>query len=390
MPTISALHLMTGAGLVQRRGQTVVVVDDAAGPDGFADAVLQDCRLLSGRELVRRLARHVLGAESSAPIRLGVVTTAGGTPLAFLYGDVELRTDADVVSGADFATGIEVALGEVSSLVLAPGGSDDRGDPRTDLAEGVVAASGFALDLLPVDSPEVGGEIRLIELHGSPVTRPLPIDAEARDEAGESVTAEEVDESEEAAAPETDEHADDPEGAAAPETDGDANGSGRVALVEGVRCPREHHNDPRAAYCAQCGLKLGPHRTLRPVPGPRPQLGVLILDDGTTIAVDEDLVLGREPEDRPAASRPGGRAVAVRDPSQTVSRLHAHIVLEDWDVHVSDLGSANGTFVRLPSSDGWVEVAGGDRIRVTSGTTIRLGDRELVFQSHDVATEAAS
>jgi hypothetical protein len=379
MSTISALHLIDGDGLVQRHGPTVVVLGDAEDTGHLHELVLRDCRELSGPELLRRLVQRVLGDTGTDSIRLGVVTTDGRRPLAFLHGDVELRTTDEIVSGAGFVTGVEVALDTASSLTVAPAGNTAGTDDRTDLIAGVVAASGFRLELAPcddlepetteirrldrpddppgpVEAPSGSDEVELIDLVAAPEIRPLPIDG-----AGSESVAD-----------------DGPRDAVVPEPPD-------AVLIDGVRCARDHHNDPRAVYCAHCGLKLGAHRTLRPVAGPRPQLGVLVLDDGTTIPVDHDLVLGREPDEHELVARGSARAAAVHDPSQTVSRTHAHVALEDWDVHLADLGSANGTFVRLASEDRWFELAGRDRIHITSGTTIRLGDRELVFHSHDLA-----
>lgn len=61
-------------------------------------------------------------------------------------------------------------------------------------------------------------------------------------------------------------------------------------LVDGILCPERHFNHPRARYCAICGTSLreGGHGRVR---APRPPLGILIADDGTTRVVDGDIAV---------------------------------------------------------------------------------------------------
>lgn len=66
------------------------------------------------------------------------------------------------------------------------------------------------------------------------------------------------------------------------------------ALVDGILCQERHFNHPRALYCAFCGtsLRAGGHSRVR---APRPPLGILIADDGTTCVVDRDIAVVSEP-----------------------------------------------------------------------------------------------
>ncbi|WP_328402366.1 FHA domain-containing protein [Nocardia sp. NBC_00403] len=125
-----------------------------------------------------------------------------------------------------------------------------------------------------------------------------------------------------------------------------AHAVGPGAVVKGFQCSRHHLNDPRVSFCAICGIRMD-QLTCVSADGVRPPLGLLLLDDGTSIVLDADCVLGREPEHADAVSR-GARPIRLADSSGGMSRAHAEIRLVDWDVFVVDHGSANGTFVKSP------------------------------------------
>ena len=57
---------------------------------------------------------------------------------------------------------------------------------------------------------------------------------------------------------------------------------------------RGHFNRLDAYYCEICGLGMV-QQTRVVVTGPRPSLGVLVLDDGTSYALDTDYLVGRSP-----------------------------------------------------------------------------------------------
>lgn len=82
----------------------------------------------------------------------------------------------------------------------------------------------------------------------------------------------------------------------------------------------------------------------RPAPGP--SLGALILEDGTTLPVDGDYVIGRDPEQDQSVAARTARPLRITDAKHTVSRVHARIHLDQGQVLITDLGSANGTHVQ--------------------------------------------
>ncbi|WP_163511417.1 FHA domain-containing protein [Fodinicola acaciae] len=151
--------------------------------------------------------------------------------------------------------------------------------------------------------------------------------------------------------------------------------------VLGIYCKNDHFNDPRAPYCGVCGISMV-QLTHIARPGPRPPLGVLVLDDGATFRLDTSYVIGREPERNQEVAEGRARSVRLYDPEGLVSRAHAMIELVDWDVKVNDLGSANGTYVFPPGADGWIRVLPNAPITITPGTRVGLGRRGFLYESH--------
>ncbi|MBF9131831.1 FHA domain-containing protein [Plantactinospora sp. S1510] len=153
------------------------------------------------------------------------------------------------------------------------------------------------------------------------------------------------------------------------------------ALVEGVDCKRGHFNDPALRFCQQCGIAM--HQlTLVTRRGPRPPLGVLLLDDGMTFRLDTDYVLGRAPDsdDEVAAGR--ARPLRITGDAPGVSRRHLRVVLAGWRVHILDLGSANGTDVRPPETSSPHWLGAGTAIPIEPGTRVLFGSRWLRYESH--------
>jgi hypothetical protein len=152
------------------------------------------------------------------------------------------------------------------------------------------------------------------------------------------------------------------------------------ALVDGVLCARNHFNDPNVQYCRQCGIAMV-QLTQRIQKGPRPPLGVLLLDDGTGFTLDKDYVVGREPvlDGDVAAGR--ARPLRIPDPGGTVSRLHLRISLIGWQVEVRDINSSNGSVIHFP--DGHEQrLLAGDATIIPPGAKIAVGHRSLQYQSY--------
>jgi hypothetical protein len=151
--------------------------------------------------------------------------------------------------------------------------------------------------------------------------------------------------------------------------------------VQGIACSRQHFNDPAAVYCAICGISMV-HQTHNLVPGIRPPLGVLVLDDGAVHTVDRDYVLGREPDDAPEVTSGAATALTLDDPDVTMSRVHSRLQLIGWEAQLVDAGSANGTYVAKAGAADWTRLQPGEISVLLPGTRIALGGRTMVFDSH--------
>ena len=174
-------------------------------------------------------------------------------------------------------------------------------------------------------------------------------------------------------------HAPLPLGAEPPGDLGLAEGS---EMVEGVYCKNGHFNDPDARSCAVCDISIGPLAKVRQQ-GPRPPLGVLLLGDGSVCQLDADYVIGREPTLDSAVAEGRARPLRVNDTSGVVSRIHARVELDGWQVFITDLKSANGTEVLLPGDRNPTSLQPGVRLPLMAGTQIRLGgEYGLQYDSH--------
>jgi hypothetical protein len=144
--------------------------------------------------------------------------------------------------------------------------------------------------------------------------------------------------------------------------------------VLGLACPNGHLNDPSAPTCITCGVSLGGQTpVLRE--GPRPTLGVLVLDDGSAFGLDMGYVLGREPQHDPEVLDGSARPLKITDGEGVVSRRHVRVSLVGWDVQVIDLGSANGTFVQFPGDPQLHQLTAHHPVVVGPGTQVTMGRR---------------
>jgi hypothetical protein len=154
------------------------------------------------------------------------------------------------------------------------------------------------------------------------------------------------------------------------------------AQVEGVYCKNGHFNDPEARYCAVCGISMGQLTKIRQK-GNRPPLGVLVLSDGSVCQLDADYVIGREPTLDSAVAEGRARPLRLMGASGVVSRIHARVELDGWQVYICDLNSANGTQVLQPGERNPVSLQPGVRTPLMAGAQIRLGgEYGLQYDSH--------
>ena len=155
--------------------------------------------------------------------------------------------------------------------------------------------------------------------------------------------------------------------------------------VKGFLCSRGHLNDPRVLFCNLCGIRMA-ERTGVYIEGVRPPLGLLVFDNGATVTLDMDYLLGREPETEDRVTSGQLRPLLVVDQTGGVSRHHAEIRLEGWDVVLVDIGSANGTLVAPPGAPSWSSLVPHQPVRLAPGMAVRMGSRQFAFESPHGAT----
>jgi FHA domain len=150
-------------------------------------------------------------------------------------------------------------------------------------------------------------------------------------------------------------------------------------IVLGVYCKNGHFGDPNARSCVVCGVSRG-RRGPAPQPGPRPPLGALVLDDNSALELSADCVVGREPTLDPSVA--AGEAHPLAIPDAAVSRVHARIHLDGWQVLLIDLGSVNGTRIRLPGKRSEQALEPNVPFPLQSGTRVLVGTQGFQYEAH--------
>lgn len=141
--------------------------------------------------------------------------------------------------------------------------------------------------------------------------------------------------------------------------------------LQAVSCPSGHLNPPQAERCRACGAAIV-DRSIRVVS--RPSLGHLNFEGGTVVDIDRPLLIGRKPTAEGVADDaevPG--LVVLPDPDGSLSRVHAEVRIEGWEVLVVDRNSTNGTFVEIPGQPP-VMLRPMEPCLISPGTRITLAD----------------
>lgn len=336
-------------GHVVVSGSAVLVVDgdvDAAEPVvaalGFAGADE------TARALLARTSPEVLRISEAHSIEVAAAVRCRDHVLVFGTTGVPIsvvRDGAiDHLDGRDSVLVNAILRESFDEIHLGVIPLEDR-SPALDLVAGVVVGSGAVIgrrtsagDRPPADHGEVAAPPRVVA--PAPVVVPEPV-----------VVVE-------------------PE----PRDDG-PKGPGRTVLVWGVHCPEGHHNRDIEKRCSTCGAEIADHTLVEDV---RPSLGTMELDDGRTIDLTADILVGREPE----PPDPAVLALALPDSAGTVSKAHFTIKLVEWGVTVTDLKSLNGTFLLQRDATEEVRLGIGVPNGLRDGATIYFGERSMVFRAY--------
>ena len=118
------------------------------------------------------------------------------------------------------------------------------------------------------------------------------------------------------------------------------------AAVQALLCSSGHPSPSHAVVCRTCGLPISGTSVVIA----RPRLGRLVASSGMVIELDRPAILGRRPKAEGSLVGEIPQLIVLGE-LQGLSRSHAMVKLEQWQVLVEDLGSANGTVVTLPGRD---------------------------------------
>jgi hypothetical protein len=401
-------QLGAGRGRLVRIGNTVVY---SAGDAAAASALIGWCRLVGdrpGNDVMAELGRLATTGGSLGPFCAAVIGDHGLDVL--VHGGVPLV--ADTPSGPQPVGDGQTHLHDATALNLIIGTSPI--DPLLGLTDGVIAADGFSLRAkteaqlpwgpaagapaqqpaampaqapAPAPAPAAAAptgamppamvSLRDIGDDDLPAAAPLPVAAPAAAPVPEPAR---MPAPAPAAAPAA---APAPAQAAAPAAAAPAatTSSGpKPVKVKGLVCSRGHFNDPRTRFCAICGVAM--HQTsFILTEDVRPPLGVLVMSDGTYHTLITSLVFGRDPDDDPEVREGRAQGVTLIDPGNTISRVHAEIRAVDWDVHIVDHGSTNGTFIWSNDRQQWDRLTPEQSVPLTPGSHVSFGRLTATFES---------
>jgi hypothetical protein len=107
---------------------------------------------------------------------------------------------------------------------------------------------------------------------------------------------------------------------------------------------------------------------------------VLRFDDGMVVTVDEDLVLGRRPDNHDLVTSGSARPVPIADTQNVLSSAHAALQRAGREVSLVDLGSLNGTHVAGPEATEWTQLEPGVAHPLSDGDRLLLGWTVITFE----------
>ena len=390
--------LAPGALLVSREGPAILVADPATpGQDATVDGLLElsaAATRTAGEQtapaLVRSAAALLATAAPDDVPPLAMVTVDGNGLVVTLTAGMRMAiTDAagaiEVVDAEHSMLPVNRVVRDARQVSIAIDPSTLDADRRSNLSGGVVRAGGLLLvpggHAFPVvDEQQHETHVDLapappLDPPLEPPLEPLPL----LEVPGEPPAAFEVfslvqEMDDEVAAPPAPVAV-----AVAVEPEPDAPAA--EAMVRGILCSRGHFNPPDARFCERCGISTV-HQTHNVITGARPPLGVLVVDDGSVHSLITDYVIGRDPESADDVRAGRASALLLEDPELSLSRVHARLVLDGWEVRVEDAGSANGTFLADAGSQEWRRLEAELPTTITPGVRLRMGSRVLTFESH--------
>ncbi|MGI9599491.1 MAG: FHA domain-containing protein [Acidimicrobiales bacterium] len=386
-----AANVVPGIGAVARWEAGVLI---AGGPQDVALDLIADVTTRLGDDPTSAALIGLLrdGPRfDGADVDLAAAVSIPDGVRVFVRGDMQIRTETD-----ESILGPEPAERDLSAVALWLGRADPptvQGHPIMDFRRGVVTGSGIVIHR-PAVVEESESPVPKTPRYPDPAPHPDPAPAQPAAvaptppqpggaESPATVRPFDAIEWDLPSAVETRE----PLAVLTNDTDPTDVEAGSEAgqQVLGIRCSRGHFNNPQAGYCQVCGISMI-HLTHRLEPGVRPTLGFVVFADGATYALDRPYLIGRRPVPGPDS---GMTALATQDATQSVSREHAELRIEEWDVEYVDLGSTNGSFIWNTVAGRWDPIPAGTSVTLESGTTVSVGRMTFVFEGASRAVGAA-
>lgn len=376
-----------GNGVVVREGAAVVVTAPQGDPqERFVDQLLRlltdDASQLNAADgaIVRKVAALVTQAAAEDVPALGLVTSLGDDMVALLVGDMSViitRADGEIeeASGRDATTLIETRIrGEFERILVSVAGESSTPDLRSNLTGGVVRGAGVLLVPAGIPAAQEVVEETLVDL-----ALEVPDDLT---EPSMNMAPDLVPEASFTSIPlfEPDGVSDEL-GESGEEPPAWPENAHPAPQVLGIVCSRGHFTNPEARFCSHCGISMV-QQTHNLILGERPPIGVLVIDDGAVFSLNSDYIIGRESQLADAVVSGEAVALSLVDEGGAMSRVHARIVLDGWEVRVVDSNSANGTFVAETADSDWVRLEPGVPSTINPGTRLSMGGRTLTFESH--------
>jgi len=344
-------------GWLARLSGAVVWVPGAG--TGAAE-LFSTCLAASGpTELLGRVGSRLADPAAAPWPPFAIVAARGAELVLVVHGPVEVEVVHDGVEtklygGEEVRSWLNRAL--KGAIALRSGKQADDDDGLVDLRAGVIRASGFALTAGPQASVagRAANEARNAhEALASTQVQEQPVYQPSREARVEPDAPTEI------------------------EVVGGAADQG--AMLRGVSCPNGHLNDPRDSSCRVCGARLEPGAP--EVVGPRPPLGRLTWDNGEVHELSGATLVGREVA--ADAGVMGGELAPMVPGGQndSMSRVHAELRPDGWDVVIVDRGSTNGTFVWDEKTKAWQRLVPGEPQPLRSGTVLAFGERTATFEA---------
>ncbi len=391
-----------GLGVVARWPDIAIVIPSDPAHDAVVDEMLVNLEPNPASQTVIRAINELL--SSNRLHALGMVVEATGGPMAVAYGPVEVLSDGEVVLNGVSGIAKQQLSHQAKRLTMRATDYVEASEPIPpfDLRRGIAPGAGLTLVAVAPDGPPVIAEPAAVAQPepeqvrpAEPVVKEAPVESKPEPQP-EPVSAGVGPSPLVAASPL------DPSPLSAPFKSvllldvpaisgleplplaGDGgpvvDASDKQIMVDGILCSRDHFNNPRSAYCMVCGVSML-HLTPNPVRRPRPTLGFIVFDDGSSFGLDRSYLIGREPStDDGTPSRMPPELLVIHDNNDTLSRTHAELRLTDWTVQLIDLNSTNGTYIWDADNDRWSQLTAGQPVELHSGETVALGRRTFVFE----------